>query len=93
MNWDGQLIVDVELTEQLQRKATMVQEEMRANDEAAEFLVPKAELDNFIIRVVLCTLNNELCFLRKDLECIRELSWGNSSSEKKCHIRISISTW
>lgn len=47
---DG-LIVDLELTEKLQRKETLPPEEVCANDAASEFLVPKAELDSFIVRV------------------------------------------
>lgn len=48
---DGQLIVDVELTESLQRKDTLSVEEERANEAAREFLIPKKELDGFILRV------------------------------------------
>lgn len=51
LNRDGLVTIDVELTEQLQRKDTLPLEEIRANDAAAEFLVPHAELDNFITRV------------------------------------------
>ena len=51
LNEDGQLIFDIELTEKIQRKNTLPPEEVRANDAASEFLVPKAELDSFIIRV------------------------------------------
>jgi HTH-type transcriptional regulator / antitoxin HigA len=51
LNRDGQLSVDVELTEQLQHKVTMASEETLANDAAAEFLVPRDELDSFIRRV------------------------------------------
>jgi len=47
---DG-LRLDVELTEQIQRKETLPLEEMRANEAAADFAVPKSELDNFIKRV------------------------------------------
>jgi HTH-type transcriptional regulator / antitoxin HigA len=47
---DGQ-IVDVELTERVQRKDTLPPEEIRANAEAAEFLVPSAEISDFIARV------------------------------------------
>jgi HTH-type transcriptional regulator / antitoxin HigA len=50
LNKDGQ-IIDVELTESLQRKDAVSAEEARANDAAAEFLVPKKELDSFIVRV------------------------------------------
>jgi HTH-type transcriptional regulator/antitoxin HigA len=51
LNRDGLLIVDVELMEQLQRKGALPAKETRANDAAAEFLVPKAELEGFIARV------------------------------------------
>ncbi|MBI1776795.1 MAG: helix-turn-helix domain-containing protein [Proteobacteria bacterium] len=53
LNRDGQggVVVDVELTESLQRKDSLPPEEVRANTEAAEFIVPSAELDNFITRV------------------------------------------
>ena len=50
LNKDGQ-ILDVELTESLQRKDKVSAEEDRANNAAAEFLVPKKELDSFIVRV------------------------------------------
>lgn len=50
LNEDG-FIVDVELPETLQRKDTLPPEEVRANAQAAEFLVPKSELDSFIMRV------------------------------------------
>jgi HTH-type transcriptional regulator / antitoxin HigA len=50
LNRDGQ-VLDVELTERLQRKDTVSAEEARANEAAAEFLVPKKELDSFIVRV------------------------------------------
>jgi len=51
LNRDGFLTVDLELTESLQRKDTLAAEEVRANDAASEFLVPKKELDSFIMRV------------------------------------------
>jgi HTH-type transcriptional regulator/antitoxin HigA len=51
LNEDGQVHFDIELTENLQRKNALPPEEMRANDAASEFLVPKAELDSFITRV------------------------------------------
>ena len=51
LNRDGVVTVDVELTEQLQRKDALPPEEVKANTEAAEFLVPKSELDGFITRV------------------------------------------
>lgn len=50
LNKDG-LVVDVELAEALQRKDALPPEEIRANSAAAEFLVPKGELDSFIVRV------------------------------------------
>lgn len=50
LNEDGQ-ILDVELTESIQRKDAVSAEEARANNAAAEFLVPKNELDSFITRV------------------------------------------
>src|SRR5262249_26134983 len=50
LNEDGQ-VIDIELTEHLQRKTALPPEEMRANDAASEFLVPKSELDGFITRV------------------------------------------
>ncbi len=45
---DAELTIDNELTEHIQRKDALPPEEMRANDAAAEFLVPKAELESFI---------------------------------------------
>jgi HTH-type transcriptional regulator / antitoxin HigA len=48
---DGLLTVDVELTEQIQRKASLPPEEIRANEASADFAVPKEELDSFIKRV------------------------------------------
>lgn len=50
LNKDGQ-ILDVELTERLQRKDVVSAEEVRANEAAAEFLVPRNELNSFIVRV------------------------------------------
>jgi HTH-type transcriptional regulator/antitoxin HigA len=50
LNSDG-LMVDLELTEKLQRKEVFPPEEVTANDAASEFLVPKRELDGFIVRV------------------------------------------
>jgi HTH-type transcriptional regulator/antitoxin HigA len=50
LNKDG-LVVDVELTERLQRKESLPVEEIKANEAASEFLVPKSELDSFITRV------------------------------------------
>jgi HTH-type transcriptional regulator / antitoxin HigA len=50
LNEDG-LVVDVELTEHVERKDKLPAEEVRANEAAAEFLVPKSELDSFIARV------------------------------------------
>ncbi|SDM95767.1 ImmA/IrrE family metallo-endopeptidase [Afipia sp. GAS231] len=51
LNRDGLVTIDVELTESLQGKGELPPEEVRANAAAAEFLIPKSELDNFIIRV------------------------------------------
>jgi HTH-type transcriptional regulator/antitoxin HigA len=51
LNRDGLVTVDIELTEQLQRKDILPPEEVKANTAAAEFLVPKSELDSFITRV------------------------------------------
>jgi HTH-type transcriptional regulator / antitoxin HigA len=51
LNRDGLVTVDVELTERLQRKDPLPPEEARANAAASEFLVPKSELDSFVIRV------------------------------------------
>jgi HTH-type transcriptional regulator / antitoxin HigA len=50
LNKDGQML-DVELTESLQRKDKVSAEEELANEAAAEFLVPKKELNSFIVRV------------------------------------------
>jgi HTH-type transcriptional regulator / antitoxin HigA len=50
LNKDG-LVVDVELAERLQRKELLSAEEVIANEAASEFLVPKAELDSFVVRV------------------------------------------
>jgi HTH-type transcriptional regulator/antitoxin HigA len=51
LNRDGLVTIDVELTERLQGNGELPPEEVRANAAAAEFLIPKSELDNFIIRV------------------------------------------
>jgi len=51
LNRDGQVTIDVELTERLQSKGALPPEEILANAAAAEFLIPKSELDSFIIRV------------------------------------------
>jgi HTH-type transcriptional regulator / antitoxin HigA len=51
LNRDGQVWLDVELTESLQRKETLPAQEVRANEAASEFLVPKKELESFIERV------------------------------------------
>jgi HTH-type transcriptional regulator / antitoxin HigA len=51
LNRDGLVKIDVELTESLQAKGALPPEELRANNAAAEFLIPKTELDSFIIRV------------------------------------------
>lgn len=50
LNNDG-LMVDLELSEQIERNETLPKEEVTANKAAAEFCVPTAELDNFIARV------------------------------------------
>ena len=50
LNRDG-LVVDVELTERIQSKGVLPPEEVRANTAAAEFSVPKSELDSVITRV------------------------------------------
>ena len=50
LNRDG-LVIDLELTERIQRKDTLPREEVLANAAAAEFLVPAAELESFIKRV------------------------------------------
>jgi HTH-type transcriptional regulator/antitoxin HigA len=47
---DG-LRIDVELTEQLQRKDVLPAEEVHANRVAADFVVPDNELESFITRV------------------------------------------
>jgi len=47
---DGQ-VIDVELTEQLQRKDDLPPEEVAANAAASDFIVPHAELNNFVTRV------------------------------------------
>jgi HTH-type transcriptional regulator/antitoxin HigA len=51
LNKDGQISIDVEIHEALQRKEALPREEMRANEAAGEFLVPRNELDSFIKRV------------------------------------------
>jgi HTH-type transcriptional regulator/antitoxin HigA len=51
LNRDGEVTIDVELTERLQSKGELPPEEIRANNAAAEFLIPKSELDSFIVRV------------------------------------------
>ncbi len=51
LNKDGLLTVDVELTEHLQRKDALPAEEIRANEAASEFIVPREELNSFIKRV------------------------------------------
>jgi HTH-type transcriptional regulator/antitoxin HigA len=50
LNRDG-VVMDIELTEQLQRKDALPSEEVRANNAAAEFLIPRDELESFIMRV------------------------------------------
>lgn len=47
----GQLVVDVELTERLRHKESLPPEEVRANTAASEFVVPSTELASFIMRV------------------------------------------
>ena len=51
LNRDGLVTMDIELTEKVQRKDALPREEVRANEAASEYLVPKSELDNFITRV------------------------------------------
>jgi HTH-type transcriptional regulator / antitoxin HigA len=51
LNRDGLVTIDIELVEQVQRRDVLPPEEVRANDAAAEFSVPKAEMDSFITRV------------------------------------------
>jgi HTH-type transcriptional regulator/antitoxin HigA len=48
---DGQVTIDVELTEKVQRRDTLPPEEIRANAAAGEFLVPSVVLEDFISRV------------------------------------------
>jgi len=48
---DGLVTLDVELTERIQRKETLPAQETRANDAAANFMVPSDELESFILRV------------------------------------------
>jgi HTH-type transcriptional regulator / antitoxin HigA len=50
LNRDGQ-VIDVEITESLQRKDDLPPEEVRANAAASDFVVPSEELNNFIMRV------------------------------------------
>lgn len=50
LNRDG-LVIDVELTERIERKDELPPEEERANEAAAEFLIPTDELNDFIVRV------------------------------------------
>jgi HTH-type transcriptional regulator / antitoxin HigA len=51
LNRDGLVTIDVELMEKLQSKGNLPPEEILANAAAAEFSVPKLELDSFITRV------------------------------------------
>jgi HTH-type transcriptional regulator/antitoxin HigA len=51
LNRDGLVTIDVELTERIQGKGVLPPEEIRANIAAAEFSVPKSEMDSFITRV------------------------------------------
>jgi HTH-type transcriptional regulator/antitoxin HigA len=48
---DGQVMLDVELTESIRQKQALPKEEARANTAAADFCVPVEELQNFIVRV------------------------------------------
>jgi HTH-type transcriptional regulator / antitoxin HigA len=48
---EGLVIIDIELVERLQRRDETPPEEVRANNAAAEFSVPKAEIEGFITRV------------------------------------------
>ena len=50
LNNDG-LVVDVELSERIERNEPLPKEEVLANEAAAEFCVPDDELRNFIMRV------------------------------------------
>jgi HTH-type transcriptional regulator/antitoxin HigA len=51
LNRDGQVMLDVELTEKLRQKQALPEEEARANKSAADFCVAPDELQNFIVRV------------------------------------------
>lgn len=51
LNNDGQVTIDVELQESLQDRKLLPKEEIIANNAASEFIVPKSELDSFIVRV------------------------------------------
>jgi HTH-type transcriptional regulator/antitoxin HigA len=51
LNRDGNVIIDVELTESIQRRDKLPIAEVKANDAASEFLVPRQELDGFVRRV------------------------------------------
>ena len=48
---DGQVNIDIELTEELQRNEDLPEEEVKANIAAAEFCVPSDELNDFILHV------------------------------------------
>ena len=48
---DGQVTIDIELMEELQRNEDLPAEEAKANIAAAEFCVPSDELNDFILRV------------------------------------------
>jgi HTH-type transcriptional regulator/antitoxin HigA len=50
LNNDG-LMIDLELSEQIERNDALPAEEIKANDAAADFCVPVGELDDFITRV------------------------------------------
>lgn len=48
---DGLVTLDMELTERLRSNELLPEEEVRANAAAAEFLVPKSEIESFVTRV------------------------------------------
>lgn len=50
LNRDG-LVLDLELSEQMERNDDLPPEEVAANEAAAEFCVPKSEMNSFITRV------------------------------------------
>lgn len=51
LNRDGQVTIDIELTESLRQKKELPAEEVRANAAASEFCVPGDELRSFIVRI------------------------------------------